>query len=187
MCPIFQVVNEVLNGTGFITDPWSTSLVTVLQTDFVPLTTALWPWLFRQFSVHLTICFCSLHSISLSRRTTLINGSVRSFTEVKINIYCLPLICQAPYSLQEATSLVRSHFASVKSMLTTPSHHLTLTVSRVEIASILPCPPSQALRWGFPACSFLAFMVFFMLFSAVGRINKKNYQLFIEISFPLKQ
>lgn len=41
MCPIFQVVNEVLKSTGSITDAWCISLVTVLQVDFVPLTTAL--------------------------------------------------------------------------------------------------------------------------------------------------
>lgn len=62
--------------------------------DHSSLNLALW-----QFSVHPTICFCSLYSISLSMRTVIMNGSVRSFTEVKINIYCLPLICQIPYTL----------------------------------------------------------------------------------------
>lgn len=40
-----------------------------------------------------------LYSISLSVRTAIMNGSVRTFTEIKINIYCLPFICQVPYSL----------------------------------------------------------------------------------------
>lgn len=117
-----------------ITDPWSIPLVSIFQMDFVPLTTALWTWHFRQFSVHLTICFCSLDSYQFV---------------CEDNHY--EWQCQKLYWSQDKHLLPSPHLPSslvivggyqvvrclIFPVLTTPSHHLALTMSRIEIAFVL--------------------------------------------------
>ncbi|KAK4825951.1 hypothetical protein QYF61_003469 [Mycteria americana] len=58
----------MLNRIRPSTDPWGTLLFPGLQLDFVPLIATLWGWLFRQFSINLTISSPSPYFISFSMR-----------------------------------------------------------------------------------------------------------------------
>lgn len=58
---------KMLKGTGFHTDSWCALLAPGLQLDFVLFITALWV-VFRQFSVHLSVCLTSPFVNTLSMR-----------------------------------------------------------------------------------------------------------------------
>jgi len=59
---------KILNSIRPCVDPWAIPLVTDIQLDFVPLITMVWVWLFRQFSIHLTVHFSNICFLSFCMR-----------------------------------------------------------------------------------------------------------------------
>lgn len=96
-----------------------TTVVTGLHVDFVSLTSALWVWLFSQFSIHLTVHFSNLHFLSLFENVT--GDSVRGFTKAVVNnTNCSPFIHQASDFILESYQVDLIWLSFHKSMLTVP-------------------------------------------------------------------
>lgn len=93
-CLIIHIINEDAEPEAYSSiDLWGMPLAASLQLDFVPPVTALWTWLFSQFSVYQ--CPSSPYFISFSI-SILGENRVKRLPEVQVeNILCLSLVYQA--------------------------------------------------------------------------------------------
>ena len=129
--PLSRSLMKISNIAGPSTDPWSASLVTGLQLDYVPLSLA------AQVSIHLTIHLSSSYHCSLSMgrygrqcQKTFYSGDKKHW---------LLSIHQGSHLAVEGYQVGQVQYPTHTNMLTAPSHLFVLEmVSRIICSTTLP-------------------------------------------------